>query len=204
MKRDVKAPPTIMDAAGLAGGGISDAAVRKATGRGWGDWYDLLDAARAREMTHQQIIAVVGRHEAGGWWQEMITVAYERARGLRQRHQRDDGFSAQASKIIRAGVTRVYAAWVEDELRSGWLDATGWHIRKATPCKSLRTTWRDGRTHVDVYLWPRGIGKTLVQVDHSKVGSVDDAGRLKAFWGVALERLRGLLESADQGHSLAA
>lgn len=192
------------DSSGMVGAGICDAAVRKATRKGWGEWFDLLDAAGAREMTHQQIVAVVTRFEPAAWWQQMITVAYEQARGLRERHQRDDGFAANASKIIKAGVTRVFTAWAEDEVRSGWLDATGWHVRKTIPCKSLRITWIDGRTHLEVHLWPRGIGKTLVQVEHSRLPSLDDVQRFKAFWGVALERLREMLETADQPHSLAA
>jgi hypothetical protein len=184
--------------------GITEAAVRKATGKGWGDWYALLDAAGAQEMTHQQIISAVARHQQNTWWQQMIAAAYEQARSLRERHQREDGFAANASKLIRAGVTRVYAAWVEDELRAGWLDASGWNIRKSTPCKSLRITWKDGHTHVDVALWPRSVGKTLLQVEHSRLATLDEVHRFKAFWGVALERLRGLLEAAEQTHSLAA
>lgn len=203
MRRDGKAVSTA-DSSALAGGGVCDAAVRKATGKGWGEWYDLLDAAGAREMTHQQIVAVVSRHERGGWWQQMITVAYERARGLRERHQKDDGFSATASKIIKAGVTRVFGAWTEDGARAPWLDATGWHVRKSTPYRSLRITWTDGKTHLDVYFWPRGLGKTLVQIEHSKLGSVEEVARLRTFWSEALEKLRELLETADEPHSLAA
>ncbi|MBL9139682.1 MAG: hypothetical protein JNK85_27685 [Verrucomicrobiales bacterium] len=204
-KRGAKATTAAsVDSSGMVGAGITEAAVRKATGKGWGEWFNLLDEADARELTHHQIMEVIGRYEAGEWWQQMITVAYEQARGLRLRHPKDDGFSASASKAINAGVTRVYGAWTEDSMRCGWLDATGWHIRKATPCKSLRATWKDGKTHVEVHLWPRGVGRTLVQVEHSKLVSFDDVSRFKAFWGVALERLREYLESADQPHSLAA
>jgi hypothetical protein len=203
MKRDGRATAA-PDSSRLAGAGISEAAVRKATGRGWGDWYGLLDGVGAREMTHPGIVAVVARHQPGSWWQQMIAVAYEQARGLRERHQKDDGFVANASKTIRAGVTRVYSAWADDEIRSGWLDAAGWHIRKATPCKSLRITWMDGHTHLDVCLWPRGEGVTLVQVQHSKLANFEDVARLKTFWGVALERLRELLEVERQPQPLAA
>lgn len=204
MKKDGKASAA-SETSSLVGAGVGDAAVRKATGRGWGDWYDLLDAAGAREMTHPQIVSIVSQHQTGTWWQQSIAVAYEQARGLRERHQRDDGFCANASKTIKAGVTRVFAAWTEDALRAGWLDASGWHLRKATPYRSLRITWKDGRTHLDVHLWPRTENKTLVQVQHSRLHRLEEAHRLKAFWGVALERLRELLESADTPHhSLAA
>lgn len=204
MKKDGRGPAAT-DSSALMGARVSDGAIRKATGRGWGDWFDLLDAAGAREMTHQQMVAVIGRHEAAGaWWQQMIAVAYERARGMGERHARAEGFSANTCKIIRAGLTRVFAAWTDEAVRSGWLDATGWHVRKATPCRSLRITWKDGRTHLEVHLSPRGEGKTLIQVQHSRLESLEDANRLKAFWGVALERLRELLEPADEPHSLAA
>lgn len=131
----------------------------------------------------------------------MIAVAYEQARGLRERHQREDGFAATASKALKVGVTRVYTAWVDDDLRATWLDATGWHIRKAALYKTLRITWRDGRTHLEIHLYPRGEGRTLVQIEHSKLASLEDVQRWKTFWGVALERLREVLESSDPAHT---
>lgn len=204
MKREAGRSAPANDSSGHMGSGICDTAVRKATGKGWGDWYDLLDAAGARDMCHRQILAVVARHEPGGWWQQMIAEAYERARGLREKHQKDDGFAANVSKIIKAGVARVYAAWTEEEVRAGWLDASGWNIRKSTPCRSLHITWKDGRTHLEVHLHPRGEGRSIIQVQHAKLTTLEDVHRLKAFWGVALERLRELLETADQPHSLAA
>lgn len=203
MKRDVRGSTTT-DSAGLAGGGITDTAIRKATGKGWGEWYDLLDSAGAREMTHQQLRSVIGREGAGEWWQQMIAVAYEQARGIRGKQHKDEGFAATASKTLKAGVTRVYAAWTEDEARSAWIDSTGWNIRRATPYKNLRITWVDGHSHIEVFLWPRGEGRTLIQVEHNKLGSLGDVQRLKAFWGVALERLRELLETADQPAALSA
>jgi hypothetical protein len=203
MKRGGRGTAT-NDSTGPVGNGISETAVRKATGKGWGDWYSLLDAAGAREMTHQQIIGVVAGQESGGWWQQAITVAYEQARSIRTKHPKDDGFSANASKTIRAGVTRVFAAWVEDPVRAGWLDTTGWHIRKSIPYRTLRVTWTDGRTHLDIHFWPRGEGRTLIQIDHSRLGTVEDVQRFRGFWASALERLRELLETVNQPESLAA
>lgn len=196
MKRGGKAA-TPADAPRMAGAGISDAAVRKATGRGWGDWYDVLDAAGAREMTHQQIMLAVAGHDVNEWWRQMVAVAYEQARGLRERHQREDGFAATASKSFKAGVTRVYAAWTEDEVRSAWLDSSGWHIRKSVLYKNLKITWKDGHTHLEIHMYPRGEGRTLVQVEHSKLSNLEDVQRWKMFWGVALERLREVLEAGD-------
>ncbi len=203
MRRGGRAHGTA-EPSGQVAAGITDAAIRKATGKGWGDWYALLDAAGARTMSHQQIRAVIAQTESSSWWQQMIAVSYEQARSLRERHQGEDGFAAHSSKLIKAGVTRVFAAWTDDTLRAGWLETEGWHLRKATPCKSIRATWTDGRTQLDVALWPRGVGVTFIQVEHARLETMEDVHRMKEFWSHALERLREMLEPAGHPQSLAA
>ena len=64
---------------------ISDAAVRKATGKGWDAWFALLDSEGAAALPHKQVARLL--HDKGyiasGWWCQMVTVEYERARGKR-------------------------------------------------------------------------------------------------------------------------
>jgi hypothetical protein len=68
--------------------GISSAAVKKATGKDWKQWFTLLDKAGARKMPHKDIACLVyEKHQVSGWWAQMVTVGYEQARGLRQKHQ---------------------------------------------------------------------------------------------------------------------
>lgn len=203
MKRDGRGSAA-GDSSGLGGTGITDTAVRKATGKGWGDWYAVLDAAGAREMTHQQIMAVIARDPVADWWQQVITVTYEKARSIRSKHHKDDGFSANASKAINAGVTRLFDAWADDAQRALWLETPGWHVRKSTPYKQLRATWVDGRTQIEVHFWPRSEHRTLIQVEHSKLSSLADVQRLKAFWAAALEHLRAMVETADHPQLLTA
>jgi len=47
-------------------------------------------------------------------------------------------------------------------LRDRWLADPAFIIRKATPGKSLRITWVDGKTTLEVMLYPKGTGKTQV------------------------------------------
>ena len=94
-----------------AGSRVSAEAVREATGRGWDEWFAVLDAAGAAELPHGEIVAEVTRrgHPAvSGWWQlGTITVEYERARGKRAVGQTADaGF--------QVGVQRSVAATVEE------------------------------------------------------------------------------------------
>lgn len=50
-------------------GGISDAAVRKATGKGWQDWFAILDKAGATRLAHKDIVeALTKKHpKVDGW-----------------------------------------------------------------------------------------------------------------------------------------
>src|SRR5262245_554213 len=59
---------------------IGSEAVQKATGRGWDEWFAILDSHRAQEMTHKDIAVLLHeKHGVAEWWCQMVTVAYERA-----------------------------------------------------------------------------------------------------------------------------
>ena len=63
---------------------ISDEAVSDATGREWEAWFAVLDEAGAAAWAHRDTAAWLGEHhDLSPWWCQTVTVAYERARGLR-------------------------------------------------------------------------------------------------------------------------
>lgn len=102
--------------------GVSDTAVRSATGKGWHEWFALLDEAGAQNWKHPQIARyLAGEQGAPDWWAQSITVGYEQARGLRAPGQMVDGFAAGASRTLTAPPEVVYAAWVDEDRRSQWL-----------------------------------------------------------------------------------
>ena len=80
---------------------MSDDAIRRRTGRGWEEWFDLLDQWDAAERTHKEIARWL-REEQGvdGWGAQSVTVSYERSRGLRAVGERPEGFSITASKTL--------------------------------------------------------------------------------------------------------
>lgn len=175
--------------------GIGDEAVREKTGNTWPEWYAVLDAAGCREMGHKQIAEYVHGLGVPGWWCQMVTVGYEQERGLRVKHQNCEGFSTGASKTVNVPVSRLFAAWNDEELRREWLGDAPLTVRKATPDKSLRISW-DGRSAVDVNLYAKGEGKSQVAVDHGKLADADEAAHMKAFWGEKVARLKELLEAS--------
>lgn len=173
---------------------MSDEAVKAKTGRDWQEWFEIFDQAGGAAMTHQQIVAIARDHGAGSWWQQMVTVEYERARGMRDMNMSCFGdYRINASKTINASAVEVFNAWNDPAVRSQWLPGVNLTIRKANEGKNLRITFED-RQNVDVNLTAKSDTKCQCNVEHSKLEGASDVEFRKAFWGHALERLKALLE----------
>ena len=100
----------------------SDEAVLRATGKSCDDWFAILDAAGARELAHREIAVYLREQEnVSPWWSQEVTVQYERARGLREKHQTLSGYQVSVSKTIAVPLDALYAACADDKARSSWL-----------------------------------------------------------------------------------
>ncbi|HEX7069243.1 MAG TPA: SRPBCC domain-containing protein, partial [Rhodothermales bacterium] len=60
--------------------------------------------------------------------------------------------------------------------------------------KTVRGTWANGPTRIDVYFLPRKDDRVQVTVTHSRLADAEAAASMKHFWADALERLRSHLE----------
>jgi hypothetical protein len=175
--------------------GIGNDAVLEKTGKGWPEWFAILDRAGAAKMSHKEIATYLSdEQKCPPWWGQMITVGYEQERGLREKHQKPDGFSASASKTVAVPVTQLFEAWTDEKIRKRWLPKAAFTIRKATAPKSLRITPEDGKTNLSVMFYPKGEGKSQVAIEHDKLPAREDVERVKAYWGEALDRLKAVLE----------
>ena len=185
--------PPVIDYAKLAG--MSDAAVKKATGCTWEKWVFALDYAGANKWSHRAIAEYVHTaHKVPSWWTQTVTVGYERIKGLREIGQRrGGGYEATKSKTVAAPAATVFRAFADGRQRRKWLDGVKLTVRKATPNRSVRITWDDD-TSVEVWLTPKGAGKTSAQVQHRNLADRADADRRRAFWAERLSALRELVE----------
>jgi hypothetical protein len=175
--------------------GVSDDAVQAGSGRTWAEWFELLDAAGADRWKHKDIAAFLyDELECPGWWNQMVAVGYEQARGLRAANETSSGFQVSCSRTIAAPVAAAYAAWAEEPQRRRWLGAVSIAVRKSTPQKTMRITWADGVSSVEVYFFAKGAKRSLVNIQHRKLGSAKDVASMRGFWSGALERLRLQLE----------
>ena len=174
---------------------MSDIAVKAKTGKNWKDWFTLLDKAGARKMNHQEIVKLVSeKYDVGPWWQQMVTVSYEQARGLREKYQKPAGYQISVSRTVNAPVAKLYKSFSDARSRSSWLADDGFIVRRKTTDKSLRVTWGDNKSSLEINFYPKAADKTQVVVQHSKLPDAKSSAKMKTYWGKALDRLRTSLE----------
>jgi len=174
---------------------VSDAAIKKSTGKTWDEWFPILDSWGARKKTHTEIARYVSQeHGVPGWWSQSVTVAYEKARGMRLKYERPDGFSVTASKTIAVPVDVLFEAFVDDVRRKKWLIDGSMSLRTAQAGRTARFDWEDGSTRVNVGFTEKGPSKSSVAVAHERLPDADEAERAKARWRARLVDLRASLE----------
>ncbi|MFI7575996.1 hypothetical protein [Micromonospora sp. NPDC049497] len=173
-----------------------DALLRQRTGRGWEEWFALLDGWGGTGHTHTAIAAwLVTTHEVPGWWAQTITVGYEQARGLRAPGQRRGGsFEATGSRTVAVPVGRLFDAFADETLRRRWLPDVEVRVRTATAPRTFRADWAGGPTRLVVGFAAVGDTKSRVSVQHEKLAGPEQAAELKAYWRDRLAALKQLLE----------
>ncbi|MEW6721629.1 MAG: hypothetical protein AB1324_00030 [Candidatus Micrarchaeota archaeon] len=168
---------------------ISDKAVKEKTGKGWEQWFSLLDKAGAAKMPHSEIASLLhGKFKCPEWWSQMVANTYEQARGLRKKHEMPDGYQISASKTVSIPLSRLYKAFADPGKRQKWLDGD-FEITTARKDKSIRAKWQGGKTSIDISFYGKGSGKSEARLGHNKLPDAKAAEKMKAFWKKALEEL---------------
>lgn len=169
-------------------------ALRAATGKDWSEWLALLDAAgaAAKGLDHDRLLdlAMQSLPESAGWWAQMVSVGYERARGLREKHESCNGeFQATLSKTFPVPLFAAFAAWADASLRGAWLDAPGLSFTKLNAGRNIRARWPNGAL-LDIRFNATGPDKCQVVVDTMKLDDAEAVRQAKAFWQAQFERLQ--------------
>jgi hypothetical protein len=175
----------------------SDERIRRRTGRGWEEWFDLLDDWGATERTHREIARWVADQLGIGplvWDAQAITSSYERARGLRAVGETEQGFAASATRTVAVPVERLFDAVVDESRRRSWLPDGELSERTATRPKSARFDWGDGSSRVMVVFDAKGDEKSTMALQHVRLADGDEADRMKAYWRERVTALKEELE----------
>jgi hypothetical protein len=179
-------------------GGLSDAKSIEKTGHGLDHWFAVLDTFGAVEKGHTKAANhLYTDHGVPGWYCQGITVAYERARGVRGMNQRCDGaYEVSVSKMMAATPPQIIKAlrdvrpW-SDGVDAGLLKALATALKdkkskgfitRADGQARFRYKW-DGTT-VQFNIYPKG-AKTSFVVQHMNLAGAESVEVYRAKWKAA-------------------
>ena len=107
----------------------------------------LVRAARCvgwnRPHAHRDARWLHDGHGVQGWWSQNVTVAYERARGMRAPHELPGGFSVGVSKTVALSADRALAAFTDSAQRRRWLTGASMRQRPTRAANTARFDWAD-------------------------------------------------------------
>lgn len=175
----------------------SDENIRRRTGRGWEEWFALLDEWGAEDRPHREIARWLAEQQGAvplAWNVQAVVASYELARGLRVVGEKDDGFAITASRTVAVAVERLYDAFVDAVERERWLPDGDLSQRTATRPKSARFDWGDGQTRVNVTFLAKDRDRSTVALEHRRLSNAEEADRMKTYWRGRLVALKQLME----------
>ena len=175
----------------------SDDKIRERTGRGWEQWFDLLDDWGASDLPHRDIARRVAA-ELGidplAWNAQAITKSYERTRQGKLAGEHDDGFTVNVSRTMGAAPATVFEAFTDEASRSGWLPGAPLRTRSATAPKVAHFDWSHDGSRVHVYFHEKDSGRTTVTVQHARLAGAEVAEASKLAWRERLVALGAYAE----------
>jgi hypothetical protein len=190
---------------GTSKGSVSEATAIEKTGHGLAHWFEVLDRFGAVEKGHTAAARhLYEAHHVPGWYAQGITVAYERARGVRALNQRGDGaYEVSISKVISATTADVIKAFTKTRRRH-WINSVDSNLANALAAAldsrrakgfvirpdgqgRFRYTW-DGTT-VQFYLLPKAGNKVSVVVTNTKLPKAASVDERRTQWRTALNAL---------------
>jgi uncharacterized protein YndB with AHSA1/START domain len=193
--------------------GPSNDAVLRATGRRWDDWFAALDRAGANELDHRSIVALLRDREGldEPWWQQTVTVAYEKARGLRAEvgQTADAGFQVGVRRTVDLPAEAAWSWLLDGPGRRVWLgpcpsltlepgatyaceDGTRGEVRSVRPGERVRLTWHppdlDAPSTLQLTVTPKD-GRCVVAFHQEKLPGLDAREAMKVRWRAVLAEL---------------
>ncbi len=173
---------------------MSDAAVKTKKGKDWAGWFGALDKAGAAKLDHGSIANLLSKkHGMPGWWCQMVTVEYERARGLRARHETASGFSVAISKTVATSLGDLYEATANAAKRKKWFPKGAFESSSQTKNKYFRGAWKKS-ARIEIGFYAKGAGKAQIALQVSKLAKKADVELERTEWKKALGKLQELVE----------
>lgn len=191
-------------------GNVSSASVLKATQKNWDEWVRLLDHSGARQLTHQEIVALLRRkYKLNLWWQQMVTGKYEIYIGRRIEGQNQKGkYSMTATKSLPVAGESLWLWLCSPEGLQNWLQPLApfemkkdetfevagemyGEVRAVAPQKRIRLSWNcldwKSKTSLQVSVVPRGQQRSMLVIQHDGLDSAKIKEEMREFWRVRID-----------------
>lgn len=182
--------------------GLGEKAVVEKTGHGFDHWFAVLDTFGAAAKGHTATARHLAlEHGVPGWHAQGITVAYERARGLREVNQASTGFQVSVSKMVPADIDAVLSA-LRGPVRKKWLAGADPALRRALDAalaagakgvvrgpKRARVRYKWDATNVELVFEPRATGTSVV-ASNTKLRDAAQVAERRTQWRTALDALK--------------
>jgi hypothetical protein len=180
----------------------SDAAVKKTTGKTWREWFALLDKAGAKKMPHIEIARLLYHNylagdkskklgpdiaKSGGWWSQMVTVEYERSRGLRAVNQTVSGYNVSVHGTFPVSVTRLFTHWRKIAHAQGLTEST---VRRN---QTIRYKAAKGEPRYVVMFRSKGARSSRIGFGAMRLAKAADVEKQRGKWKSVLRKLEKAL-----------
>jgi hypothetical protein len=169
----------------------------------------VLDRLGGPEKGHTALARhLYDHHSVPGWYCQGITVAYERARGVRAVNQRCDGeYEVSVSKVVNATTADVIRALTHARVRRRWTKDVDAALAQALATALARAAskgivvradgqgryrYKWGSTIVQMHLLPKAGGKVSLVVTNSRLADGTMVEARRADWRGALTALAQL------------
>ena len=184
---------------------ISEAKFVEKTGHGFDHWFAVLDKFDAVKKGHTAAARhLYDAHGVPGWHAQGITVAYERARGVRVANQRCDGaFEVSVSKTIPGDAKAIIRVLTDPRQRARLETSDKTLVRSLAEALAApkskgfvvrpdglgRYRYNWGDTTVQFYMVPKPGSKMAVTVTNMKLASSDVVEARRVVWRELLNSL---------------
>ncbi len=193
--------------------GVSDEAVKAATGRTPAEWEQLLDSRGAADLPHGKIVALL--RESGeiqsSWWMQQVAVGYEKRKGKRVVGQTEGtGFQIGVQRTLPISADDAWRLLTSAEGVRGWLggapklrwekgeayrleDRAAGEVRVFNPGSHLRITWQPEGwprpSTLQVRVIPSGDRKTVISFHQEHLPGPAEREERRRFLACALDAL---------------
>ena len=106
---------------------------------------------------------------------------YERARGLRARHEKTDGFSVSVSKTVATTLGTLYETTSNATKRKKWFPKGVFESSSQTKDKYLRGAWNK-TARLEIGFSAKGPGKAQIALQVNKLPDQSSVDAARATW----------------------